>query len=478
VIGTQTYRGVWWLPSAPKDKREGTLTVTAGDASLDLIGHFGREIISERDREIVYSLSLADQERILGASSDGNHITLVDCSQGSGGGMILGGFGETPETAIYRARAAIVGKARFDEGEVVEFDHVEIRAAALETWLQVRPAVVRLNDDRDGGTIEFTRLTPIEFQLEDGTTATIRFNSSLEGFGSAEATRAGYEWAGWLGLKFPELRSLEGITSAVGWLRNLLTLATGKPLTVLAVDAYRDDWTDRQGDPVTMHLYYPLFYNPDPMPRPVNAWELIFDFPQIGDRFADVIARWAALQEPYESVMGLFFGTLYQQASYREQRFLQYAQAIETYDRLKRPKARIHPKTEHEALLAEIFEGVPDAHHDWLKRELAWSNHLNLAHRIEHVLSGCPNVAERIVGAEGVDGFVSEVKWTRNYYTHYDPKGKAKAATEGKDMHRLTVQLRAVLETAFLLELGFDCDQIEGGLDRVRRFEEIDIQRR
>jgi hypothetical protein len=175
--------------------------------------------------------------------------------------------------------------------------------------------------------------------------------------------------------------------------------------------------------------------------------------------------------------MGLFFGTLYQQASYREQRFLQYAQAIETYDRLKRPKARIHPKTEHEALLAEIFEGVPDAHHDWLKRELAWSNHLNLAHRIEHVL-GCPNVAERIVGAEGVDGFVSEVKWTRNYYTHYDPKGKAKAATEGKDMHRLTVQLRAVLETAFLLELGFDCDQIEGGLDRVRRFEEIDIQRR
>src|SRR4051812_24203996 len=64
--------------------------------------------------------------------------------------------------------------------------------------------------------------------------------------------------------------------------------------------------------------HYPLFYNPDPMPRPVNPWELIFNFPQIRDRFADVIARWVALQEPYESVMGLFFGTLYQQASYRE----------------------------------------------------------------------------------------------------------------------------------------------------------------
>jgi ApeA-like protein/HEPN superfamily Apea-like protein len=478
VIGTQTYRGVWWLPSTPKEKHEGILTVTDGEASLDVIGHFGREVISEGDRHVGQSLFLADQERILGASSDGNHITLVDCSQGSGGRVILGGSGETPETAVYRARAAIVGKARFDEGEPVEFDHVEIRIAALETWLQVRAAVVRLNEDQHGGTIEFTRLTTIDFQLEDGTTATIRFNSSVEGFGNAAATRAGYEWAAWLGLKFPELRSLEDITSAVGWLRNLITLATGKPLTVLAVDAYRDDWTQPQRVPVEMHVYYPPFYNPDPMPRPVHAWELIFDFPQVRERFADLIARWVGLQEPYQSVMGLFFGTLYQRASYREQRFLQYAQAIETYDRLKRPEARIRPKAEHKALLDAVFEGVPEQHHDWLKGELAWSNHLNLADRIEHVLQACPNVAARIAGEEGVDGFVNAVKWTRNYYTHYDPKGRGKAATDGKDMHRLTVQLRAVLETTFLLELGFDCKEIAAGLERVRRFEEIDIQRR
>jgi hypothetical protein len=474
VIGTQTYRGVWWLPSTPKDQHEGTLTVTDGEASLDVIGHFGRERISEVDQ----SLFLADQERILGASSDGNYITLVDCKQGSGGGLILGGPGETPETAVYRARAAVVGKPRFDAGEAVEFDHVEIRTAGLETWLQVQPAVVRLNEDRDGGTIDFTRLTPIEFQLDDGTIATIRFNSSLEGFGNPAATRAGYEWASWLGLKFPEFRSLEDITSAVGWLRNLMTLATGKPLTVLAVDAYRDDWANPHGDAVEMHVYYPLFYNPDPMPRLVHAWELIFTFPQVGQRFADLMARWIALQESYQSVMGLFFGTLYQQASYREQRFLQYAQAIETYDRLKRPEARIRPKVEHKALLNAILDGVPERHHEWLKGELAWSNHLNLAHRIEHVLRACPNVAERIAGEQGVDAFVNTVKWTRNYYTHYDPNGKAKAATDGQDMHRLTVQLRAVLETAFLLELGFDCDEIAAGLNRVRRFEEIDIQRR
>ena len=60
LIDTHTYRGLWWLPSAPDDKHEGTLTIKKGDARLDLLGHFGRELISEPERERVYSLWLAD----------------------------------------------------------------------------------------------------------------------------------------------------------------------------------------------------------------------------------------------------------------------------------------------------------------------------------------------------------------------------------------------------------------------------------
>jgi hypothetical protein len=72
---------------------------------------------------------------------------------------------------------------------------------------------------------------------------------------------------------------------------------------------------------------------------------------------------------------------------------------------------------------------------------------------------------------------VKLVRDTRNYFTHYDPAGKARAATEPRDLYRLTIQLRAVLETILLLELDFDCPAIEEILTRNRRFEEIDIQR-
>jgi len=100
----------------------------------------------------------------------------------------------------------------------------------------------------------------------------------------------------------------------------------------------------------------------------------------------------------------------------------------------------------------------------------------SLAKRLEHVLGPCPNVTARIVGDQGVSAFVRSVRDTRNYYTHWDPGRKRKAVTEARDLYRLTLQL-AVLETVFLLELDFECERIEGVLERARRFDEIDTQR-
>jgi hypothetical protein len=471
LIETHTYRGLWWLPSAPDDKHEGTLTITKGDARLDLLGHFGHELISESEHERVYSLWLADQERIVGITTDGTEVTLVDCTQASGGGLHFPGIA----TGVYRARAVLVG-ATFDTDEPIGFDAVEIRTSELETWVGLVPFPLELNEARDGGTIRFARPPAIEFPLAIAETATLRFAMHTKGL-SVVATEATLGYSAWLGLRFGERRPLEGATRDVWRLRNFVSLAIGKPLTVLAVDAYRDDLVDQAGDRLPLHVFYPLPHNPEPSARRAYPWELLFNFAQARDRLPDVLSRWLAHQDLFEPVFGLYFGTLYNPSSYREQRFLAYAQGIETYDRLKRPDAKVRDPTEHKALVAEIVEAVPAQHRKWLKGELAWSNDLKLAQRIEHVLSGCPNVTARIVGEEGLGAFVKAVKTTRNYYTHYDPKVRAKAATEPRDMHRLTVQLRAVLETAFLLDVGFTCDEIERCLDRARRFEEIDLQR-
>ena len=299
---TQTYRGRWWLPSAPDDRHDGNLTITKGDARLDLLGHFGHELISEGDRERVYSMWLADQERIVGVTTGGDYVTLVDCSQTGGSGLLRPDL----ETGIYRARAVIIGAA-FDDDEPIEFDHVAIRVSALETWLGLTPLSVEPDATGKGGTIRYQFIEPMDFPLEGGETATLRFSMTSDGFGPG-MTEATIKNAAWLGLRFGERRPLEDATRAVWRLRNFLSLATGKPLSVLAVNAFRDDFVGRNDEIVEMSIYYPLAHNPDPSERRIQPWELLFGFPQVRDRLSDVLAKWLALQEPYEPVLGLFLG--------------------------------------------------------------------------------------------------------------------------------------------------------------------------
>jgi hypothetical protein len=47
VVETETYRGVWWTPSSPEEQLAGTLTITDGEPNLDVVGTFGRKLLSE-----------------------------------------------------------------------------------------------------------------------------------------------------------------------------------------------------------------------------------------------------------------------------------------------------------------------------------------------------------------------------------------------------------------------------------------------
>lgn len=76
MVETHEYKGLWWLPSDDAEKLLGTLTVTKGAAALELIGHFGHELLSETQTEKTYSLDLAEQPRIVGMSTGGKPITL------------------------------------------------------------------------------------------------------------------------------------------------------------------------------------------------------------------------------------------------------------------------------------------------------------------------------------------------------------------------------------------------------------------
>jgi hypothetical protein len=472
LIDTQTHRGFWWTPAAAEHRLSGTLTITRGEPRLEVEGDFGHELISEKDGQRVYSGMPENQRRIVGMTTDGKQVTLDDCFFASGNIRSPG-----IPTTVYRARLAVFG--HMFEDEVIELDEIELRTSELEQWIGLVPFPLHVPEpdaDPPSATIVVTRPSTNEFPLADDQRVRITFEVGTSGVGVV-ATEASLRYAAWIGLRFSKPRAIAEASVAVGQLRNFLSLAVGKPVTLLAVDGHRDDVVDKAGHRIPLQLLYPIAHNPEPSQQGVQPWEMLFTYREARDRLADVFGAWLAHHDVLEPVFALYFGTLYNAHLYIEQRFLAFAQAIETYDRRRRPTAKESDPAEHKERIREILKATPEKHRTWLKDKLAFSNELVLARRIAHVLSVCPNVTARIVGEEGADKFVKAVRNTRNYLTHYDQTRKRHAVTEPRDLYRLTLQLRAILETAFLLELAFECADIEAVLERARRFEQIDLQR-
>lgn len=443
MIETREFKGWWWLPDKSGDDLPGMLTVTKGEAELDVTGHWGHEILSETGNEIHASFRLAEQPRILGIDSNGKPVTTE--------GHISASYQEHSAGVTlskYRRSVTLVGK-HFEHGEKVEFDEVSIRASDLAAWTQIRAiqTKARPRKHRDGYYVwsdvsaRSKRLDDIVIPLSRGEQAFVRTGVNFKGI---DVMGRGSEHAELsqdieLHLRFARARNLEHVFERIRDLRNLLSLAVGRPVAILSVTGYRDDFADeRTKQPLPVEILWGIPHNPEPPEKPREWDEMLFTLPAVSTEISKVMRSWFAKQRRLEPVFNLFFGLLYNPNVYADVRFLLYAQAVETYGyrRLRRPVNR-------------VFKD-----------------------QIREVLATCPRASRKIVGTDA-EGFIDLLTVSRNYYTHYDP-AKKKRAANGVGLHLLSVQLRTLIEMALLRELGFNHRAVDDILTRARRYEEIE----
>jgi ApeA N-terminal domain 1/Apea-like HEPN len=442
VIETREFRGWWWLPTQPDNQLPGTLIVTRGQAELDLTGHFGHEMLAETDHEIVMSGRLADQQRILGIDRDGKEVTSeghqsASYSEHSAGVTI----------SKYSRRITLVGK-HFQSGEKIEFDEIAIRASDLTAWTQTRIIETKAKRRKRGRGYVFgdvsarsKQLPDIDIALARGERAFIRFGAKFRGIDiwgrGSEHAELTQDTA--FHHRFGRPRDLEYIFERVGDLRNFLSLAVGRPVAILEVTGYRDDFADERTKlPYAIEILWGVPHNPDPPEEQRNAHEMLFTLPAVQTEISKVLRSWFAKQKRLEPVFNLFFGLLYNRNIELDVRFLLYAQAVETYGyrRGRKPVER------------------------------------SFRDQARDVLASCATVSRKVVGND-LDAFTTHLKVTRDFYTHYNPAKESKAA-KGVGLLLITVQLRTLIEMALLRELGFGYRAIDAILTRARRYEEID----
>jgi hypothetical protein len=439
LFETREYQGWWWLPNEEGDELPGVLRIERAAATLELFGHFGLEVLSQTPTEIVSSGSLAEQPLILGRTSDGKRITL-EGHVSAGYVMNTSGF----TTSTYRRLVVVVG-AHFDRSESISFDEIAIDASDLGAWSQVKTVQTTARFRKRGRYRTWSRASTmwrdrddLEIPLARGEQARISFGARFEGFdvlgrpGDHAAIRQSTE----LRLRFRKPARLDDVFARVGQIRNFLTLAVGRPVSVISVTGYRDAYGD-DGRLVPIELLWAIPHNPDPPAKRRDAHEMLFTLPEAAPDIGKVIRSWFAKQERLQPVFNLFFGMRYHPDMYLDVRFLMNAQAVETYAhrRGRKPVER------------------------------------SFADQIREVLANSQRVSRKIVG-DDADAFIAHLKVSRNYYTHYNPKYESKAA-RGAALFLLTLQLQALIEMSLLRELGFGHKAIDAILDRVGRYREI-----
>jgi hypothetical protein len=340
VVETHEYKGLWWLPSDDAEKLPGTLTVTKGAAALELIGHLGHELLSETQTEKTYSLDLAEQPRIVGMSTGGKPITL-EGHQAAPHTVSFPGIA----TATYKRNVTLIGK-QFADGEDIGFDEISIRASDLNEWTRVSgfDSHIGMEKHKEKDYLVFSNVgirfdapDDIDIALARGERAFIRFSAQSQGIGPGTDHIALHQEAA-LHLRFAKRVGLYEVFDRVGQIRNFLSLAVGRPVAILSVTGYQDDYGDKTETLLPIELLWEIPYNPAQPARARHPREMLFTLPEATPEISTVMKSWFAKQVRLAPVFNLFFGVRHHPAMSLEVRFLAYAQAGETYDYRRRRK--------------------------------------------------------------------------------------------------------------------------------------------
>jgi hypothetical protein len=147
---------------------------------------------------------------------------------------------------------------------------------------------------------------------------------------------------------------------------------------------------------------------------------MLFDFSRIKGDFYAIIKNWYEKYETFKPAFNLVFEQFYNDKFFSENTFLNLAQSAETFH------SRVHdstkmPKEDFKKMKEEILNLCPPEYHSWLNQQFNFGNSLNLHDRLTELTQKYSNpVLDIILGDK--KKFVMDVKYSRNFYTHYSSK--------------------------------------------------------
>ena len=445
------YRGEWWIPDedteewVPEDDAERTAGVLEFDSDnggdLDLLGALTG--IGEPPREI---------DTIHGVASDGGFVTLRNCFVGRSGSSTKGTTMRNQQVRV----GQVISNGLYKNGEP-EFQQLQVTYPLLEMWSRLESVVAKFPPEYDTFGAEIHEIDPITAQLDE---AEIKVS-----------VKNNWKKHSWKGVELSQTAQItitpedklplsEHLSEYVRYIQHFLSLALGEPLnpdTIIGINPSDEERKDKHKSDIA----YQVAHLHD-VPDRKHLNKILFSLSDID--FEEAIQQWFESARNAQSLHNLYFGTVYNEDMFEENRFLSLAIAIEGYQSYLFPDHRLMPKDPYDDLHDEIMETVPSDSpvRDRIDGLLNSIGHQpSLRDQITMVFDEYDDILPELIDVEDV---ISRTVKNRHRLAHA-LEGEFDTAALGS----LARTLQVVVEAFLMDEIGLECEFIIERLQQNRK---------
>lgn len=435
MIEEFSHKGEWFIPSNPDVKVHGVLKFdTKSDPILELFGtlidrdNFGMEI-----------------DLIVGTTTTGEFITLYNSVEEKRENT------NGNQASTYSSHYVFFG-CHFHRMDALNFTKISADFKNINKWVQKYGFRINNDFEKNSVNVSYQKPDDISFKLNDNLSGNFKFRYFYPWYEKTNIAHLN-QYVSFC-LESSEPLSFDLMLDNLMLFQNFLTLACMEPAyptSINTITTIKDN-----GDEISCLLVYKPGFS---YIKPIRGREkFLFNFTEIEKNFEVIIKKWYELADKIEPVTNLLFNSFYNEEKSFENKFLNMAQALETYHR-KFKDSKPFNETEFENWKTNLVDSITDpSYKDMLNNKLTYANEQPLRKRLNTLIDNLQiDIITKIVGTK--KNFVNSFVDTRNYYTHYDLKLKDKALT-GNELYQMTQKLKVILIATVLMETGITNDEL------------------
>lgn len=423
----RTYRGEWWIPGSEDDAVAGEMTYRPQDgAEVELFDSLDGSLDPLRPRDL---------DLVFGDVFEEGLVTLRNVHSFSGKFR-----GTSNVKQSFRASTVFIGE---NIGEKSKFSKLEINFPNLHAFTShnvIEDHPPSEDDPHISTEISGTESTEVEVDGTDISLSTgFTVNTNLSGTEYSRRSK--------FTLRFSNPLSYREIRQQLNFLQRYVSLAYQDPVYPSSVTL--DDNIEV--------LYQITQYHSPPEIR--NPHQLAFRQTDIDLR--NSLDRWVDHSKNAETLHDMYFSIVYDPDMSVQYDFLSLAIAIESYFRYIFPDRKPMEKEDYtefrEGLVSEIPDDIP------VKKRVknlleSIGNDYSFSTKIEDVARGHESIISELID---IDKTIKEITATRHGIVHsLDMESDSRAASELRELAKLTDKLRLIIEAILYNEIGVDDEQI------------------